>query len=222
MVDEARQDADPRRIRTVKPGDRVLRVRTHRRRLPRIERGVGGPLVAAIGLFRDIFTQTPILPIITFLGLLVALAPIPVFFLEKAADNSEVTSYWVGLWWAVSAFTTVGHSEVVLQTTGGRTIGSIYTVLSVGLFFGSVIAAFSSYFILSWRRPKQMFTDTVTYYLQRVDELTVEELDDLEDITEGLLRTAKERAERENRRSPPSADEEPSSSAAEGPTSERG
>ncbi len=222
MVDEARQDSDPRRIRTVKPGDRVLRVRPHRRRLPRIERGVGGPLIAGVALFRDIFTQTPILPIITFLAFLVALVPVPVFFLEKAAADSEVTSYWVGLWWAVSAFSTVGHSEVVLQTAGGRTVGSIFTVLSVALFFGSVIAAFSSYFLLTWRRPKQMFTDTVTYYLQRIDELTVEELDDLEDITEGLLRTAKERAERENRRSPPSSDKEPSSSAAEGPTSEQG
>ncbi len=176
--------------------------------------------MAGIDLFRHIFTQTPILPIIAFLALLVALVPVPVFFFEKAAGDSQVTSYWVGLWWAVSAFSKVGHSNVELLTTGGRIVGSIYTVISVGLFFGSVIAAFSSYFVLTWRRPKQMITDTLTYYLQRMDELTVEELDDLEDITEGLLRTAKERADEKGRHSAPS-EEEPSS-AAEGPRPDRG
>ncbi len=103
----------------------------------------------------------------------------------------------------------MGHSNVELLTTGGRIVGSVYTVFSVGLFFGSVIAAFSSYFVLTWRRPKRMLVDTVTYYLQRIDELTVEELDDLEDITKGLLYTSKERAEREHRHSGPA--EEPSS-----------
>jgi hypothetical protein len=176
--------------------------------------------VAAFDLFRDIFANTPILPIVTFLTFLVFLAPIPVYLLERGADNSEMTSYWVGLWWAVSAMSTAGHSDVVLATGAGRTVGSIYTVLSVGLFFGSVLAAFSSYFMLTWRRPKQMFTDTATYYLQRVDELTVEELDDLADITHGLIRTAKERAEREGRRSSPSGEEEPSPSRTERPPSE--
>ncbi len=44
-----------------------------------------------------------------------------------------------------------------------------------------------------------------------MDELTVEELDDLEDITEGLFHTVKERAEREHRHS--GHEEEPSSKA---------
>ncbi len=209
MVDDSPRETDPRAIHTVKPGDRVLRLRAHRRRLPLIERRVGGPLIAAIDLFADIATQTPIVPMIATLMALVAIAPLPVFFFEQGAADTQVTSYWVGLWWAVSAFTTVGHSNVELLTTGGRIVGSIFTVISVGLFFGSVIAAFSSYFVLTWRRPKRMLVDTVTYYLQRIDELTVEELDDLDDITDGLLHTAKERAEREHRHSGPA--EEPSS-----------
>jgi voltage-gated potassium channel len=202
MANDPRQGADPREIRTVKPGDRVLRMQSHRHRLPIIERRVGGPFIAAFDFFADLLTQTPVLPIMAILALLVALAPIPIFFLEQAADDSQVTSYWVGLWWAVSAFSTVGHSNVELLTVGGRIVGSIYTVISVGLFFGSVIAAFSSYFLLTWRRPKRQLVDTVNYYLQRIDELSVEEIEDLEDITQGLLRTAKDRAELESRHSP--------------------
>lgn len=184
----------------MRPGDRVLRVRTRRARLPLIERRLVGPLTEVFGFFADLATQTPILGILVALIVLVILGPIPVWLFERTADGAEMTSYWVGLWWAVSAMSTAGHSAVEVNTIGGRIVGSIYTVLSVGLFFGSVIAAFSSYFILSWRNPKRQLVDTINYYLQRVDELSVEELEDLEDMTRGLLQTAKERAEGEGRR----------------------
>jgi hypothetical protein len=137
------------------------------------------------------------------LALLVILAPLPLFLIERTSADAQMTSYWIGLWWAVSAFSTAGHSDVVLVTGAGRVIGSAYTVVSVGLFFGSVLAAFSSYFMLTWRRPKRLFVDTVTYYLQRVDRLTAEEIRDLEEMTAGMLHVARENAEAEHRHSPP-------------------
>lgn len=198
MSDES-SDSDVRAVRTVKPGDRVLRVRTRRARLPMIERGVSRPLAEGVQFLVDIGTQTPVLWFIGVLGVLLVLVPIPVWLFERTRDNADVTSYWVGLWWAVSAFTTVGHSGVSVDTVGGRIVGSIYTAVSVGLFFGSVIAAFSSYFILTWRKPKRQLVDTINYYLQRIDELSPEEIEDLEDMTRGLLLTARERAESEGR-----------------------
>jgi len=193
-------------VRTGKPGDRVLRTRVRSRRLPITARRVSGSVSSAIDLFADVFTQTAILPIIAILTLLVILAPVPIFLIERTSDDSEMTSYWIGLWWAVSAFSTAGHSDVVLVTGAGRVIGSIYTVVSVGLFFGSVLAAFSSYFMLTWRRPKRLLVDTVTYYLQRVDRLTAEEIRDLEEMTAGMLHIAREKAEAADRDSPPDDD----------------
>ena len=187
--------SEQRPVRTLKPGDRVLRVRTRRAKLPLIERRLEAPLVEAFRLFRDIATQTPILWFLLALLVLVIIGPVPVWLFERTAADPDMTSYWVGLWWAVSAFSTVGHSGVSVETAGGRIFGSIYTVLSVSLFFGSVIAAFSSYFILTWRTPKRQLVDTINYYLQRVEELSVEELEDLEDMTRGLLLTARERVE---------------------------
>ncbi len=198
MSDES-SPSDARPVRTVKPGDRVIRVRTRRARLPMIERSVSTPLAEGVQFLVDIGTQTPVLWFIGVLGVLVVMVPIPVWLFERTGDNTDVTSYWVGLWWAVSAFTTVGHSGVTVDTVGGRIVGSIYTAVSVGLFFGSVIAAFSSYFILTWRKPKRQLVDTINYYLQRIDELSPEEIEDLEDMTKGLLLTAKERAESEGR-----------------------
>lgn len=147
----------------------------------------------------DIGKQTPVLWFIGALAVLVVVGPVPVWLFERAADDADMNSYWVGLWWAVSAFSTAGHSGVNVETTGGQIVGSIYTVLSVGLFFGSVLAAFSSYFILTWRKPKRQLVDTINYYLQRVDELSADEIEDLEDMTRGLLTTAKERATAEER-----------------------
>ncbi len=207
MAEEVRREPDPRAVRTVKPGDRVLRVRTRRARLPLIEREVTGRAAGVFVFLVDLATQTPVLWMIAALAVLVALAPIPVYLFERGAEDAQMTSYWVGLWWAVSAFSTVGHSDIDVFTVGGRIVGSIYTVASVGLFFGSVIAAFSSYFILTWRRPKRQLVDTINYYLQRIEELSVEELEDLDDMTRGLLQTARERAEMEERHSPPLTDE---------------
>lgn len=198
-MSEESSHSDARPVRTVKPGDRVLRVRTRRARLAMIERGVSTPLSEGVQMLVDLGTQTPVLWFIGALGVLVALVPIPVWLFERTAENSDMTSYWVGLWWAVSAFSTAGHSGVTVETIGGQIVGSIYTVISVGLFFGSVLAAFSSYFILTWRKPKRQLVDTINYYLQRIDELSPEEIEDLEDMTRGLLLTAKERAESEER-----------------------
>jgi voltage-gated potassium channel len=207
MAEEVRREPDPRAVRTVKPGDRVLRVRTRRARLPLIEREVTGRAAGVFVFLVDLATQTPVLWMIAALAVLVALAPIPVYLFERGAEDAQMTSYWVGLWWAVSAFSTAGHSDIDVFTVGGRIVGSIYTIASVGLFFGSVIAAFSSYFILTWRRPKRQLVDTINYYLQRIEELSVEELEDLDDMTRGLLQTARERAEMKERHSPPLTDE---------------
>ena len=185
--------SEQRPVRTLKPGDRVLRVRTRRAKLPLIERRLEAPLMEGLRLFRDIATETPILWFLLALVVLVIIGPIPVWLFERTATDPDMTSYWVGLWWAVSAFSTAGHSGVIVETVGGQIVGSIYTVIAVGLFFGSVLAAFSSYFILTWRRPKRQLVDTINYYLQRVEELSVEELEDLEDMTRGLLLTARER-----------------------------
>ncbi|MCH7484259.1 MAG: two pore domain potassium channel family protein [Chloroflexi bacterium] len=193
MPDETRKR--PRRvIRSSRPGDRVLLVRTRKPRLASIGRETVGAVAAALALFRDVFTQTLVLPVIAFLALLVIIVPVPIFLIERTSNEADVTSYWIGLWWAFAAFTTVGHSDVGLVTSPGRVLGAIFTVVSVALFFGSVIAAFSSYFLLTWRKPKRQVIDTITYYLQRIEQLSVDEIDELEEITGGVLHSARERA----------------------------
>ena len=199
MAEQEGRTSQAPEVPTRKPGSRVLRTRMRRPRLKNIERRFGSRLAGIYEFFVEILTQTPVLWMFAALALLVILAPIPIWLFERRADDAAMTSYWVGLWWAVSAFSTVGHSDIAVVTTGGRIVGSVYTIVSVSLFFGSVIAAFSSYFILTWRRPKRQVVDTINYYLQRIDDLSAEEIVELEDMTRGLLLTARERAEAEGR-----------------------
>ena len=83
-----------RQVKSSRPGDRVLHVRTRKRRLATVRRKAGGSVVAAIELFTDIFTQTAILPVIALLALMVVLVPIPLFLIERSADDADMTSYW--------------------------------------------------------------------------------------------------------------------------------
>ncbi len=156
---------EPHAVHTAKPGDRVLHMRTRRSRLAMIERGMATPLQAGYHMLTEIATQTPVPWFIGGLVVLVIVGPVPVWLFERRAEDADMDSYWVGLWWAVSAFSTIGHSGVTIETAGGQIVGSIYSVTSVALFFGAVIAAFSSYFILTWRQPKRQVVDTVNYYL---------------------------------------------------------
>jgi len=201
MPDEKRE-RPYRVIRSSRPGDRVLLVRTRKHRLASIRRESISAVAAAFALFRDVFTQTLVLPVMAFLALLVIIVPVPIFLIERSSSEADVTSYWIGLWWAVAAFTTVGHSDVDLVTAPGRVIGSVFTIVSVALFFGSVIAAFSSYFLLTWRKPRRHVIDTITYYLQRIEQLSLEEIDELEEITSGVLHSARERVADRHKKSP--------------------
>ena len=157
--------SEPHVVHSDKPGDRVLHMRSRRSRLAVIERDMATPLHEGYHMLVEITTQTPVLWFIGALAVLVILGPIPVWMFERTAENPDMDSYWVGLWWAVSAFSTIGHSGVSIETAGGQIVGSIYSVISVALFFGAGIAAFSSYFILSWRKPKRQVVDTINYYL---------------------------------------------------------
>lgn len=105
-------------------------MRTRRSRLAMIERDMATPLHEGYHMLVEITTQTPVLWFIGALAVLVILGPIPVWLFERTAENPDMDSYWVGRWWAVSAFSTIGHSGVSVETAGGQIVGSIYSVIS--------------------------------------------------------------------------------------------
>ena len=75
-----------------------------------------------------------------FLSLVFGLIVVPI---ERGADNSQIVSWFDGIWWGVITVTGVGYGDVFPVTVAGRVIAMILSGIGV-LAYGLVIAMFSS------------------------------------------------------------------------------
>lgn len=88
-----------------------------------------------------------------------------------ALESDTVSSYWEGLWWALSLMTTVGFVGETPETTGGRILSA---VLMIGGFavLALTTAAIASLFVREEERPavdrEAAFEDVA---IARFDEL---------------------------------------------------
>ena len=124
------------------PGDKVIRIR--RRRGMRIRR-VSWQEV--FGVMREITLDTPFVFMAPILVILLLLFSAGIYFAEVNAPTSNVHSYGEALWDGVILMTTAGAmSEPVTAT--GHILGGIWTVLGCLLFYGTIIASASAYFLL--------------------------------------------------------------------------
>jgi voltage-gated potassium channel len=176
-------------------GDRVLRVRRrHRLSLRQLSWS------AVRGVIRDFVMETPfimMLPVITILLLLFAGG---IYFAEVSAPGSNIDSYGEALWDSVVLMTTAGTmSEPV--TTAGHVIGAIWTVLGCLLFYGTIIASasayfllpLSSYFLLPRKGEEAKLVATIQYNLGRLQELSTSDIEALKDEIVVLLDATLER-----------------------------
>lgn len=70
----------------------------------------------------------------TFALLLLLIASTLLYFVEHQAQPEAFSSIPAAMWWAVCTLTTVGYGDILPQTTLGRTLGAIISMLGVGLF----------------------------------------------------------------------------------------
>ena len=57
----------------------------------------------------------------------------------------------------------------------------------IGLFFGTIVATITTYFMRPIQRPHKKIIDTIEYNLEQLDDLTLEELDLLKDTVDTLI-----------------------------------
>jgi voltage-gated potassium channel len=65
---------------------------------------------------------------------------------ERAAPESNITSFPDALWWAATTVTTVGYGDRFPVTGEGRLVGVLLMVVGIGVF-GSIAAALAGRFI---------------------------------------------------------------------------
>ena len=123
------------------------------------------------------------LSILTVLWLLFSAA----FYLaEHNANPEHVSSYGQALWWTMAAIETMGTPYKPI-TTAGELIGGIWAILGVMLFWGMIVASVTVYFARRKEGTVKQIVSTVEYNLERLDDLSVEELELLKETTDRLI-----------------------------------
>lgn len=135
---------------------------------------------------RDVLAHTPIVNLIfAMIGLWLVFSA-GIFWAERGVDGASVTSYGHALYWGVAAFSTAGIADTPVSGVA-RLLGGIWIVLGSSLFFGTVVATITSYFMRPLQRPARQIIDTIEYNLEQLENLSIEELDLLKDTTDALI-----------------------------------
>jgi voltage-gated potassium channel len=142
------------------PGGNVMR---RKKRITRFKRFVD-----------DIFIHTPFVKMIFLLISLWLIFSAGLYTAEH------------GIYWGIAAFSTAGIADTPVSGIS-QIIGGIWIVAGSALFFGTIVATITTYFMRPLHRPAKQIIDTIEYNLEQLDDLSIEELDLLKKTTDGLI-----------------------------------
>lgn len=121
------------------------------------------------------------------------------YLAEHNIEGAAITSYGEALYWGVAAFSTAGIADTPKASTA-QLIGSIWIVVGSVLFFGTIVATITSYFMRPMQRPHKKIIDTIEYNLEQLDDLTIDELDLLRETVDTLIVHVERLKERQSAR----------------------
>ena len=135
---------------------------------------------------KDVFVHTPfikmlILLVVLWLGFSAAL-----YFSERSTQGATINSYGRALYWGVAAFSTAGIADTPKSATG-HLLGGIWIVIGSTLFFGTIVATVTTFFMRPLQRPGKRIIDTIEYNLEQLNELDVDELELLKETVDMLI-----------------------------------
>ncbi len=168
-------------LHTTIPGDRVFR-RTKKRRASLKT----APHLRINRFLKVIVTQTPFIKMILLLIVLWLLFSAGVYWADQGSEGTAISSYGRALYWGVAAFSTAGIADTPLSGTA-QIVGGIWIVMGSIVFFGTIVATVTTYFMRPLQRPAKQIIGTIEYNLEQLDDLTVEELDVLKETTDWLI-----------------------------------
>jgi voltage-gated potassium channel len=108
------------------------------------------------------------------------------YFAEYKVTGAMIATYGDALYWGVAAFSTAGIADTPTSSMA-QLIGGIWSVLGSVLFFGTIVATITTYFMRPMQRPHKKIIDTIEYNLEQLNELTIDELDLLKETTDTLI-----------------------------------
>lgn len=119
-----------------------------------------------------------------------------VYWAERGVEGATIESYGGALYWGIAAFSTAGIADTPVSAAG-QFVGGVWIVIGSVLFFGTIVATVTTYFMRPMQRPHRMIIDTIEYNLEQLDDLTLEEIDLVKDTVDVLIRHVEELKERQ-------------------------
>jgi voltage-gated potassium channel len=134
----------------------------------------------------DVVVHTPIIKMTFLLILLWLIFSAAIYLGERGAEGTSITSYGKALYWGIAALSTAGIADMPVSGTA-EILGAIWIILGSILFFGTIVATVTAYFMRPMQRPSTRIIDTIEYNLEQLDDLTVDELEVLKETTDTLI-----------------------------------
>jgi voltage-gated potassium channel len=94
------------------------------------------PGVPGLRLLRRVLVQEsgPLLSVLVIFLMVLFLASVSVYFLERDVQPATFGSVPAALWWAIATLTTVGYGDVVPITPLGRLVAALVMICGLGVF----------------------------------------------------------------------------------------
>jgi len=135
---------------------------------------------------KDISVHTPFTKMVLLLIVLWLTFSAGLYLAEQGIEGASIDSYGKALYWGVAAFSTAGIADTPISSVA-KLIGGLWIVLGSVLFFGTIVATVTTYFMRPMQRPHKKIIDTIEYNLEQLDDLTVDELDLLKKTVDTLI-----------------------------------
>jgi len=135
---------------------------------------------------RDVVAETPFVKMLILLVCLWVAFSVAMYLAESGARDASIRGILDALYWGVAAFSTAGIADTPV-TVAGKLVGGIWIIVGSVIFFGTVVATVTAYFMRPLQRPVRRIVETIEFNLEQLDELTVEELEVLKRTTDTLI-----------------------------------
>ena len=135
---------------------------------------------------RDVVTHTPIVKMVFLLVALWLLFSAGLYLSERGADGAAITSYGKALYWGIAAFSTAGIADAPVRGLS-EMVGGVWIIVGSMLFFGTIVATITTYFMRPLQRPARQIIHTIEYNLEQLGDLSIEELELLKETTDALI-----------------------------------
>lgn len=134
----------------------------------------------------DVYAHTPLTKMVLLLIVMWALFSAGVYLAERGVAETPINSFGKALYWGVAAFSTAGIADTPVSGMA-LLIGGLWIVIGSALFFGTIVATITTYFMRPLQRPHKKIIETIEYNLEQLDDLTLDELDLLKDTVDTLI-----------------------------------